>query len=248
MYKSINRGVILDKKEPMQFNILTLFPEVFPSYLGASIPKRGIESGKLSVKLTNIRDFTVDKHRRVDDSPFGGGAGMVMTPQPLFDCIDDVKVSMPAGSKVIFMSPGGRVLNNKLARELAHEPGLILLCGHYEGIDQRVIDQKVDMELSIGDYVLTGGELAALVVMDSIIRFIPGVVGNENVHDDESFEDGLLEYPQYTRPADYRGLKVPDVLLSGHHKNIVAWKAKQSIKKTKENRLDLWDKYIKDKE
>lgn len=234
----------MDNNTPLKFNILTLFPEIFPSYLGASIPKRGIEAGKFTVQLTNIRDFTLDKHKRVDDSPFGGGAGMVMTPQPLFDCIDNARKNMPKGSKVIYMSPGGRVLTNQLARELASEPGLILLCGHYEGIDQRVIDQKVDMELSIGDYVLTGGELAALVVLDSIIRFLPGVIGNENVHDDESFEDGLLEYPQYTRPADYLELCVPEVLLSGHHKNIVEWKKQQSIEKTRKNRADLWKKYI----
>lgn len=226
----------------MDFSFLTLFPEVITPYLAASIPARAAAAGLVNYHIYNIRDFSQDKHRRVDDYPFGGGAGMVMMPQPLFDCIDAVRAKMPPASPVVYLSPGGRVLDNRLARSLAREPGLILLCGHYEGIDQRVIDQRVDMEVSIGDYVLTGGELPALVLMDAVIRFIPGVLGNDEATGEESFEQGLLEYPHYTRPASFRGLDVPEVLLSGHHAQIAAWRRSMALEKTRRVRPDLLDK------
>jgi len=225
----------------MEFCVLTLFPDVIHGYMSASIPGRALEKQLFHLRCMNIRDFTRDKHRRVDDAPFGGGAGMIMTPQPLFDCIAAARAQMPAGSPVVYLSPAGQVLNNRISRSFAQLPGLILLCGHYEGIDQRVIDSCVDMELSIGNYVLTGGELASLVVMDSVIRFISGVVGNADVHEQESFENGLLEYPQYTRPQEFQGLRVPDVLLTGHHVNIEAWKQEQALEKTRRMRPDLLD-------
>lgn len=223
----------------MKISILTLFPEVFETYFATSIPGRAQEKGLLDLELVQIRDYATNKHHKVDDEPFSGGAGMVMMPQPLFDCIQDVKSRHAPGTKVVYLSPAGRVLDNRIARGYSELPGLILLCGHYEGVDQRVIDTLVDEELSIGDYVLTGGELAAMVAVDALIRFIPGVLGAEGGESSESFEDGLLEYPQYTRPADFRGLKVPEVVLSGHHANIVAWRRQQSLAKTARARPDL---------
>ena len=201
----------------------------------------------MEVETVNIRDFSKDKHKKTDDYPFGGGAGLVMTPQPIFDAIEHVKKDANH-AKVIYLSPQGKKLDNKIARKLAKEESLILLCGHYEGIDQRVIDSLCDMELSIGDYVLTGGELPAMVLTDCIMRFIPGTIGNEDVHTDESFEDGLLEYPQYTRPAEFRGHKVPEVLLSGHHKNIEKWRRNKQLEKTKKMRPDLLSKAQLEKE
>lgn len=221
----------------MKISILTLFPEVFAPYLGSSIAARAIESGRLSVETVNIREYSTDKHRRVDDYPFGGGAGMVMGPQSLFDAIRDVKKRNPA--KVVYLSPCGKTLDNHIARSYADEDGLILLCGHYEGVDQRVLDELVDEEISIGDYVLTGGELPAMVLVDAMMRFIPGVVGSENVHEEESFEDGLLEYPQYTRPANFEGHEVPEVLLSGHHANIRKWRRQKQLEITQSRRPDL---------
>ena len=223
----------------MKISILTLFPEVFEAYFTASIPGRAQQKGLLDLELVQIRDYATNKHHKVDDEPFSGGAGMVMMPQPLFDCIEDVKRRHAPGVQVVYLSPAGRVLDNRIARSYSQLPGLILLCGHYEGVDQRVIDTLVDEELSIGDYVLTGGELAAMVAVDALIRFIPGVLGAEGGESSESFEDGLLEYPQYTRPADFRGLKVPEVVLSGHHANIVAWRRQQSLLKTARVRPDL---------
>lgn len=223
----------------MKIAILTLFPEAIEPYISASIPGRARERGAVAISVHNIRDWTTDRHGRVDDYPFGGGAGMVMAPQPLFDCIDAVKGGMPVGTRTAFMTPSGKLFNNRLARELAALPGLLLVCGHYEGVDQRVIDGRADMEISVGDYVITGGELAALIVTDAVIRFIPGVVGNAGVHEEESFEQGLLEYPQYTRPADFRGMKVPDVLVNGHHARIDEWRREQSILKTARTRPDL---------
>lgn len=223
----------------MKISVLTLFPEVFGSYFSASVPGRAQENGLFSMEAVNIRDYATNKHKHTDDAPFGGGAGMVMMPQPVFDCIEDVKKGYEKPPKVVFMSPCGRVLDNKLARSLSQEDGLIILCGHYEGMDQRVLDELVDMEVSIGDYVLTGGELAAMVLVDSMIRFIPGVVGNTDVHVEESFENGLLEYPHYTRPAEFRGMEVPPVLLSGNHAAIAKWRRQQSILKTAKCRPDL---------
>ncbi len=227
----------------MKISILTLFPEVFSAYFASSVPGRALEKGLFELELVNIRDYSTDKHHRVDDAPFGGSAGMLMGPQPLFDCIEDVKRRHEPGTPVIYLSPCGRVWDNVRARELAgSEAGLILLCGHYEGVDQRVIDQLVDEEISIGDYVLTGGELPAMVLVDTLIRFIPGVVGASDVHLEESFEGGLLEYPQYTRPADFRGLKVPEVLLTGNHAWLAAWRREQSLLKTQRLRPDLLEK------
>ena len=222
----------------MKISILTLFCEMFDGYLNSSIAKRAKDKGVLDVETIDIRQFSVYKHKKTDDYPFGGGAGLVMTPQPIFDAIAHVKQNS-SKTKVIYMSPQGTKLTNTLAKKLAKEPALILLCGHYEGVDQRVIDALCDIEISIGDYVLTGGELPAMVLTDTIMRYLPNAIGNDDVHLEESFEDGLLEYPQYTRPASYKNMEVPDVLLSGHHKNISRWKRKKQLEKTKKLRPDL---------
>ncbi len=218
----------------MKIDILTLFPEMF-SPLKESIIKRAVEDGKIEINITNIRDFANPPHFRCDDMPFGGGAGMVMMCEPLFKAIESVKKE---NSKIFYMSPRGKVFNQVMAREMSKFEHIVLLCGHYEGIDQRVIDYFSIEELSIGDYVLTGGELPAMVVADSIIRLIPGVIREESTLD-ESFSDNLLEYNQYTRPAEFRGMTVPEVLLSGHHKNIEVWRREQSFEITKKNRPDL---------
>ena len=218
----------------MKIDILTLFPEMF-SPLKESIIKRAVEDGKIEINITNIRDFANPPHYRCDDMPFGGGAGMVMMCEPLFKAIESVKQE---NSKIFYMSPRGKVFNQVMARDMSKFEHIVLLCGHYEGIDQRVIDYFNIEELSIGDYVLTGGELPAMVVADSIIRLIPGVIREESTLD-ESFSDNLLEYNQYTRPAEFRGMSVPEVLLSGHHKNIENWRKQQSIEITKRNRPDL---------
>ncbi|MED9947112.1 tRNA (guanosine(37)-N1)-methyltransferase TrmD [Peptacetobacter sp.] len=227
----------------MRFHIMTLFPEIFNSYMNESIMKRAIEKGIIDCKVYNIRDFSENKHKKVDDYPFGGGAGMVMTPQPIIDTykhiVETNKIENP---RVIYLTPKGKVHCQEIAKKLSVEEDVILLCGHYEGIDQRVIDMIVTDEISIGDYVLTGGELAALVVIDSISRLIPGVLGQNESFEDESFENNLLEYPQYTRPRVYEGREVPEVLLSGNHKKIDEWRLEESIKITKERRPDLLDK------
>ncbi|MGI6316060.1 MAG: tRNA (guanosine(37)-N1)-methyltransferase TrmD [Christensenellales bacterium] len=228
----------------MKISILTLFPEVFSGYFNTSIPGRAQASGLISIEIVNIRDYADNKHKRTDDAPFGGGAGMVMMAQPVFDCVESVKTRMPEGTKLQYMSPQGRKLDAKYAREMAQRESLIFLCGHYEGMDQRVIDQLVDEEVSIGDYVLTGGELAAMVCTDALIRFIPGVVGNTSVHEEETFESGLLEYPQYTRPSDFRGMHVPEVLLNGNHAHIAEWRRYASIKKTAKIRPDLLSRSV----
>ena len=222
----------------MKIKILTIFPEMFEGYLNSSMAKRAAEAGIIQVEAVDIRSFSDDRHKKTDDYPFGGGAGLVMMPQPIFSAVEHVKGELKS-AKTVFMSPAGKKLDNAVAKDLAKEEEIIILCGHYEGVDQRVIDELCDMELSIGDYVLTGGELAAMVTLDALMRFIPGVVGNEDVHIEESFEDGLLEYPQYTRPADFKGHKVPEVLLSGHHKNIEEWRRKKQLEKTKKMRPDL---------
>ena len=221
----------------MKIDILTLFPEMF-SPLKESIIKRAVEDGKIEICITNIRDYANAPHYRCDDMPFGGGAGMVMMCEPLFKAIEAVKSD---NSKIFYMSPRGKVFNQSMARDMSHFDHIILLCGHYEGIDQRVVDYFNIEELSIGDYVLTGGEIPAMVVADSVIRLIPGVIKEESTID-ESFTTNLLEYNQYTRPAEFMGMKVPDVLLSGHHKNIEDWRRQQSIEITKKNRPDLLDK------
>ncbi len=231
----------------MKIKILTIFCEMFDGYLNSSITKRAQDAGLIEVETLDIRSFSEDKHKKTDDYPFGGGAGLVMMPQPIFDAVRHAKQNCES-AKVVYMSPQGVKLSNTLAKELAREEELIILCGHYEGVDQRVIDELCDMEISIGDYVLTGGELAAMVVTDAIMRFIPGAVGNEDVHEEESFEDGLLEYPQYTRPADFEGIKVPEELLSGHHKKIKQWRRRKQLEKTKRLRPDLLKTAQLDKE
>ncbi|TCO79017.1 tRNA (guanosine(37)-N1)-methyltransferase TrmD [Marinisporobacter balticus] len=229
----------------MKIDILTLFPEMFHVPLGESIIGRAREKGILDLNLVNIRAFSQDKHKKVDDYPYGGGAGMVMTPQPIFSALEAVNAK---DCKVIHMSPKGKTFNQDMAKVLAKEEKLIFLCGHYEGIDQRVIDYWVTDEISIGDYVLTGGELPAMVVIDAISRLIPGVLGQDESFIDESFYAGLLEYPQYTRPSEFENLKVPDVLLSGNHKKIADWRKLESLKITKEHREDLFKKYMNGKD
>lgn len=221
----------------MKISVLTLFPEMF-SPLSQSITGRAIESGVLEFKAVDIRAFSEDKHLKCDDYPFGGGAGMVMMPQPIYDAFRSVDPDRKC--RRIYMSPKGRTLTDGIARELAScGKDIVILCGHYEGVDQRVLDLCVDEEISIGDYVLTGGELAAMVTVDALSRFVPGVLGSEESEKDESFAGGLLEYPQYTRPSEFMGLKVPEVLLSGHHANIEKWRREQSLKLTAKLRPDL---------
>jgi len=227
----------------MRIDVLTLFPEMFAPLLSTSIIGRAIAKGLLEIKLYNIRDFAKNKHKRVDDYPYGGGQGMILAPQPLFDALYHVLGAYESEKpKVILMSPQGKVLDQDLARQLSKEHGLVIICGHYEGVDQRVIDRLVDMEISIGDYVLTGGELPAMVLIDCVGRLIPGVLGNPESTQDESFSRGLLEYPQYTRPYEYEGYTVPDVLLSGNHQEIQRWRLKESLRNTLQKRPDLLEK------
>ena len=218
----------------MQFDVLTLFPEMFEP-LNKSIIGRAKEKGLININLINIRDFSKNKHKKVDDTPYGGGAGMVMMPDVVYDAYKSLNSK---DAKVIYMSPQGQKLNQKKVVELSKEKHIILLCGHYEGIDQRVIDEIVDEEISIGDYVLTGGELPAMIVIDSVSRYIEGVLRDDSTKE-ESFSEGLLEYPQYTRPEVFNGKQVPEVLLSGHHENIDKWRREQSLKNTKKKRPDL---------
>ena len=224
----------------MTINFLSLFPEMFSCLIDNSIAKRAIESKLININLYNIRDYSVDKHKKVDDYPFGGGAGMVMAPRPIFDCFEDLtKKSKSKRAVNIYMSPKGKRLDEKLVKKFIDFDEINILCGHYEGVDQRVIDELIDHEVSVGDYILTGGELAAMVLVDAVMRFVPGVLGNEDSPHDESFSNGLLEYPHYTRPADFKGLCVPEVLLSGHHKNIEEWRQKKAIEITKKLRPDM---------
>ena len=218
----------------MKFDVLTLFPEMFEC-LNNSIIGRAIEKELIDINLINIRDFSNNKHKKVDDTPYGGGSGMIMMPDVVYRAFQSVKTQ---NSKVIYMTPQGKKLNQKKVEELAKQEHLIILCGHYEGIDQRVLDKIVDEEISIGDYILTGGELPAMVLMDSVSRYIKGVL-NENSIKEESFTNGLLEYPQYTRPEIFEGEKVPDILLSGHHENIEKWRKEKSLEITKKKRPDL---------
>ena len=218
----------------MQFDVLTLFPEMFEP-LNESIIGRAKEKGLININLINIRDFSKNKHKKVDDTPYGGGAGMVMVPDVVYDAYKSLDSK---DAKVIYMSPQGQKLNQKKVVELSKEKHIILLCGHYEGIDQRVIDEIVDEEISIGDYVLTGGELPAMIVIDSVSRYIDGVLKDDSTKE-ESFSEGLLEYPQYTRPEIFNGKQVPEVLLSGHHENIDKWRREQSLINTRKKRPDL---------
>jgi len=223
----------------MTFHILTLFPEMITECTNHSILGRAQKSELIKINPVNIRDFAINKHGQVDDAPYGGGAGMVMMAPPIFDAYKSLPVA--ESTPVIYLSPQGKVLTQKKAQELANLPELVLLCGHYEGIDERIIEEIVTEEISIGDYVLTGGEPAALVLMDAISRLVPGVLGKEESHMDESFsgEMPLLEYPQYTRPPEFNGRKVPEILLSGHHKNIDTWRRQEAAKRTKLKRPDL---------
>lgn len=228
----------------MKINILTLFPEMFDIF-NHSIIGKAKEKGLVEIKPINIRDFTLNKHKKVDDYPYGGGAGMVMTPQPLVDSIRYCKEENKG--KVIFLGPRGKTFNQEMAKKLSEEEELIFVCGHYEGIDERVY-KYIDLEISLGDFILTGGEMAAIPVIDSILRLKSGVLGKEESYEDESFSDGLLEYPQYTRPEEFEGDKVPEVLLSGHHENIRKWRRAKSLILTKERRKDLYNKITLTKE
>jgi tRNA (guanine37-N1)-methyltransferase len=225
----------------MRIDIVTLFPEICRAPLSESIMKRAQEKRIVELFIHNLRDWTTDKHHVVDDAPFGGGQGMVMKPEPIFAAVEDLKKQTLNGApKVILMSPGGGRLEQQMAQQLSQEAHLIIVSGHYEGVDHRVIEHLIDLEISIGDYVLTNGGIAAVVLVDSIVRLLPGTLGHEQSAGDDSFSNGLLEAPQYTRPADFRGWKVPDVLLSGNHSEIAKWREEQAITRTRENRPDLF--------
>lgn len=223
----------------MNFHVMTLFPEMIEQGFHSSITGRAMEKGLLQLDAVNIRDYAVNKHMRVDDYPYGGGAGMVMQAEPVYRCYEAVKEKIGRDVRVIYLTPQGRVFNQKMAEEFAAEEDLIFLCGHYEGIDERVLEKIVTDPVSIGDYVLTGGELPSLVMMDAISRLVPGVLGNDMSAVGESFADSLLEYPQYSRPAVWRDKEVPEVLLSGHHANVDAWRREQSVIRTAKWRPDL---------
>jgi tRNA (guanine37-N1)-methyltransferase len=228
---------------PMRIHIITLFPEICRAPLNESMMKRAQEHGALELRIHNLRDWTSDKHHVVDDAPFGGGQGMVMKPEPIFAAVEDLRnqasIVKHQTSKVILMSPSGRPFDQSLATELSHESHLVIVCGHYEGVDHRVVEHLIDEEISIGDYVLTNGAIAAVVLVDAIVRLIPGVLGDEKSAHDDSFREGLLEGPQYTRPAEFRGWKVPEILLSGNHGEIAKWRKEQAKKRTRESRPDL---------
>lgn len=221
----------------MRFDVLTLFPEMF-EILNSSIIGRAVDKGLIDINCINIRDFSTDKHKRVDDTPYGGGAGMVMRPDYVYNAYLSIVTKLSYKPKVVYMSPQGKTLNQKRVEQLAKEEHIVLLCGHYEGIDERLLEEIVDEEISVGDYVLTGGEIPAMIVIDSVSRYVDGVLNKESV-EEESFANGLLEYPQYTRPVEFMGRKVPDVLLSGNHEKIRQWRLDQSLIRTKLKRPDL---------
>lgn len=228
----------------MRIDVATLFPEMCEAVLSESILGRARKNGALTVQCWNIRDYTLDKHRRVDDVPYGGGRGMVMQADPIYRCYEAVQAEAGTQPHRIYLSPKGSVLTQQRALELAAMPHLFLLCGHYEGVDQRILDTIIDEEISIGDYVLTGGELPAMVLIDTVARMLPGVLPESLCFEDESHFNGLLEYPQYTRPAVWHDREVPPVLLTGHHKNIAEWRLAQSLEVTKTHRPDLYDCYL----
>jgi tRNA (guanine37-N1)-methyltransferase len=224
----------------MRIDIITLFPEICRAPLNASMMKRAQDNGALDLHIHNLREWTTDKHHVVDDAPFGGGQGMVMKPEPIFAAVEDLKSKFEIrNSKIILMSPAGRCFNQTMAKEFSRESHLIIICGHYEGVDHRVIEHLIDAEISIGDYVLTNGAIAAAVLVDAIVRLVPGVLGDEQSAADDSFSGDLLEGPQYTRPSEFRGMKVPDILLSGNHAQIAAWRKEQGRQRTEKNRPDL---------
>lgn len=228
-------------KKQMKVKILTIFPELFPGFLGSSLTGRALEKGLWSFEAINIRDYAFDKHGSVDDTPCGGGAGMVIRPDVLGEAI---RANCEKGSKIVYMSPRGKVFDQKMAKDFSQLENITIICGRFEGIDERVIEAFDIEEISIGDFVLTGGEQAGQIMLDACIRLIPEVLGNSQSIESESFENFLLEYPQYTRPIEWEGRKVPEILLSGHHKNIKDWQKKQSIEITKEKRPDLYKKYL----
>ena len=219
----------------MKINILTLFPKMFEGFISESIIARAIKSEVVEFNIVDIRNYCYDKHKQADDIPFGGGNGMVMKPEPIFRALEDVK------GKVIYASPQGQKLNQQLVKEISEEKEITIIAGHYEGIDERIVEHKVDMEISIGDFVLTGGELPAMIIADAIIRLLPNVIKKES-YENDSFFNGLLDYPHYTRPADFNGIKVPDVLISGNHKKIEEWRIRESLKRTYIRRKDLLEK------
>lgn len=227
----------------MKIDVLTLFPEMFTAVTESSILGKAGEKGILDIRLTNIRDHSLDKHHKADDYPFGGGAGMVMLAEPVFGALDAVKAK---GKKILYMSPRGKLLDQDMIQKLAEEEELVILCGHYEGVDQRILDYWEMEEVSIGDYVLTGGELPAMVLIDSVARMIPQVLKSSDSAMDESIYSGLLEYPQYTKPREFQGMAVPEVLVSGDHKKIHLWKFEQSLLLTKERRPDLFEKFLEE--
>ncbi|MCW8916689.1 MAG: tRNA (guanosine(37)-N1)-methyltransferase TrmD [Magnetovibrio sp.] len=229
--------------KPWRAVALTLFPEMFPGTLGQSLAGQALEDGLWSMDTVDIRSFATDKHRTVDDTPFGGGVGMVMRPDIVDRAVCDAKAGSAGDLPLIYMTPRGRPLTQARVRELAEGPGVAVLCGRYEGVDQRVLDAHGAEEVSVGDYVLSGGELAALIMIDACVRLIPGVMGSDLSHAEESFEEGLLEYPLYTRPQDWEGRTVPDILLSGHHAKIRAWRHEQAEAITRERRPDMWEAY-----
>ncbi|NBG89691.1 tRNA (guanosine(37)-N1)-methyltransferase TrmD [Isachenkonia alkalipeptolytica] len=233
----------------MKIHVMTLFPEMFSGPLGSSIIKRAREDQKLSIEYYQIRDYSANKHQKVDDYPYGGGSGMVMTPQPIVDAYRDIlKNTGRENPRTIYLSPKGKAFTQEMAMELSREPELIFLCGHYEGVDQRVIDKIVTDEISIGDYVLTGGELPAMVMIDAVSRLLPGVLSSPEAYQEESIYSGLLEYPQYTRPQNFEGREVPKVLLSGDHEKIRKWRRRESLLITRERRPDLFQKIALTKE
>mgnify|MGYP001291932838 CR=1 FL=1 len=223
----------------MRIDILTLFPNMFHGVLNESMLKRAQEKSLVKFNIIDFREFSTDKHKKVDDYPYGGGAGMVLSPQPIFDAVESIKKESDSSLRVLLMTPQGERFTQKKAMELAKENHLVFICGHYEGFDERIREHLVTDELSIGDYVLTGGELASMVIIDSVVRLIPGILGNQESYQYDSFSDGLLEYPQYTRPANFRGFKVPDVLLSGDHQKIERWRRQESLRRTFKRRPDL---------
>lgn len=228
----------------MQITVLTLFPEMIMQNAGVSILGRALSSGLIRINAVNIRDYANNKHGKVDDYPYGGGAGMVMQAEPVYRAYEAVTKDLKTKPRVIYLDPKGMTFDQKMAHELAAEEELILLCGHYEGVDERVLNEIVDDHVSIGDYVLTGGELPAMVMIDAIARLLPGVLHNEESSQSETFENHLLEYPQYSRPEVWHGESVPEVLLSGHHENVEKWRHEQSVRKTLQNRPDLFEKYL----
>lgn len=227
----------------MNYYVMTLFPEMIESCMNTSILGRAVEAGHIKLEVRNIRDYTLDKHKKVDDYPYGGGAGMVMEAEPVYRCFESICSELGERPRVVYLTPQGQVFRQEMAREYSAEKSILFLCGHYEGIDERVLEEIVTDYVSIGDYVLTGGELPALVMMDAIARMVPGVLNNDVSSQTDSFSDGLLEYPQYTRPVEFMGRSVPDVLLSGHHEKISNWRQEQSEIRTRERRPDLYEKW-----